>query len=55
MENLGKQNKIIPITWACPVFTLANFAVALVATSIEKWDMKFMTAALAPLFYKTTQ
>ena len=48
MEQLGKWHKIIPITWACPMFPLANFTVALVGTSIENFDIKFVTATSAP-------
>ena len=48
MEQLGKRHKIIPIPWACPVFPLANFTVALVETNIEKCNMQFVTATFAP-------
>ena len=30
MGKLGKGHKIIPITWACPMFPLVNFTVAFV-------------------------
>ena len=48
MGKLGKINKIIPITWACLVFQLANFTVDLIGTNIEKCDMQFMTSTFAP-------
>ena len=50
MKQLGKQHKIIPINWACTVFTLASFTVELVGTNIEKCDMKFVTAKLSPIY-----
>ena len=52
MEKLVKQHTIIPITWACPMFTLANLTVALVGTNIEKWDMQFVTETFAPPYFK---
>ena len=55
MEQLGKCHKIIPSTWACPVFPLASFTVALVGTNIEKCDMQFVTENYFPCIYKTTQ
>ena len=48
MEKLGKQHKIIPIPWACTVFTLVNFTVELVGMNIENCDMQFVTAKFAP-------
>ena len=48
MEQLGKQHKIIPDPWACPVFPLSSFAVELVGTNIEKCDTQFVTATFAP-------
>ena len=48
MEQLEKRNKITPITWACPMFPLANFTVDLVGTDIENCDMKFVTEAFSP-------
>ena len=48
LEPLVKMHKIIPITWACPVFPLANFTVVLVGTNIEKCDMQFVTEKLSP-------
>ena len=48
MEQLGKRDKIIPIPWACPVFPLASFTLALVGTNIEKRDMKFVTEKFSP-------
>ena len=50
MEQLGNQHKIIPIPWACPVFKLASFTVALVGTNIEKCDMKFVTETFSPTY-----
>ena len=49
MEQLGKINKRILITWACTLFPLANFTVALVGKNIEKCDIQFVTAIFAPL------
>ena len=48
MEHLGKQHKIIPIPWECPVLPLASFTLALAETNIEKCDMQFVTATFAP-------
>ena len=48
MEQLGKRHKITPIPWACPVYQLASFTVALVGTNIEKCDMQFVTAIFDP-------
>ena len=48
MEQLVKQNKIIPITWSCPMFPLSNFIVYLVGKNMEKCDMKFVTEILDP-------
>ena len=44
MEQLVKRHEIIPIHWACRVFPLANFTVALVGTNIEKCDIQFLAA-----------
>ena len=49
MEQLGKRHKI-PITWACTMFPLDIFTVALVRTNIGKRDMKFVTATFAPIY-----
>ena len=46
MGQLVKFHKIITITWACPIFTLANFTLDLVGTNIEKCDMQFVTAKI---------
>ena len=48
MEQLGRQHKIIPIPWACHMFPLSSFTVALVGTNIEKCDMKFVTVTFTP-------
>ena len=48
MGKLVKQNKIIPITWECIVFTLADFTVELIDTNIEKCDMQFLTEIFIP-------
>ena len=48
MEQLGNPHKIIPIPWASHVFPLSSLTVALVGTSVEKCDMQFLTATLAP-------
>ena len=48
MGQVVKLHKIIPILWACPMFPFANFALDLVCMNIEKFDMKFVTAAFAP-------
>ena len=50
MEKLGKQHKMIPIPWACPVFPLDSFTVDLVGKNIEKSDMQFVTATFAPTY-----
>ena len=34
IEQLGKRHKIIPIPWACTVFPLSNFKMALVGKNI---------------------
>ena len=47
MKQLIKRHEIIPIPWACLVFKLASFAVALVGTNIEKCDMQFVTEIFA--------
>ena len=48
MGQLVKKHKIIPIYWACPVFTLANFILDLVGMNIEKRDMQFVTPNCPP-------
>ena len=48
MEQLGKRHKIIPVPWACPMFSLANFTVTLVGTNIENCDMQFVNAKFSP-------
>ena len=45
--NIEKAKLKIPITWACTVFPLYSFTVALVKTNIEKCDMQFVTATFA--------
>ena len=50
MEQLGRRQKIIPITWKCTMFRLSSFTVALVGINIEKRDMQFVTAKFAPLY-----
>ena len=50
IEQLGKRHGIIPITWACPVFLLANFTVALVGINMKKCDMQFVTATFDLLY-----
>ena len=47
IEQLGKRHGIIPITWACPVFPLASFIVALVGINMENCDMQFLTPTFA--------
>ena len=49
MEYLVKLYKKIPTSWACPVFLLASFKVALVGKNIENCDMQFVTATFDPL------
>ena len=51
MGKLGKQHKTTPTTWACPVFQLANFTLALVGMNIEKREMKFVTPEFSPPFF----
>ena len=53
MGQLVKRHKIISITWACPMFILDNFTVALVGKKIEKCDMKFVTETFALCLYET--
>ena len=48
MAQLGKGHKMIPITWACPVFPLSSFTVAFFGANIEKCDIQFVTAIFAP-------
>ena len=48
LEPLVKMHKIIPIPWACHMFPLASFTVALVEPNIEKCDMRFVTVTLSP-------
>ena len=48
MEQFGKRHKISPIPWACPMFPLASFVVALVLKNILLCDMQFVTATFAP-------
>ena len=50
MEQVGNQHKIIPITWAFPVFPLASFTLDLVGGNIEKFDMQIVTSAFAPTY-----
>ena len=47
MEQLLEQHEIILIPWACPVFPLVNFTVALFGTNIEKRDIQFVTGIFA--------
>ena len=39
---------MIPINWSFPMFTLANFTLALISTNIEKCDMQFVTPTFDP-------
>ena len=57
MGQLVKRHKIISIPWACPVFPLAIYTVALVGTNMEKCDMQFVTATFDPpyLWYNTVE
>ena len=48
MEHLGKQHKVISIMWACHMFPLASFTVALVETNIENCDMKLGGELIKP-------
>ena len=50
MGQLEKQHKTIPIPWACHVFPLVNFTLALVGMNIEKCDMQFLTHKLDPTY-----
>ena len=50
MKQLGKRHTTILITWVRPVFSLSSFTVDLVGTNTEKCDMKFVTAAFAPIY-----
>ena len=50
MEQLGNQYKIIPIPWACPVFPLSSFIVAMVGADMEKCDMQFVIVTFDPPF-----
>ena len=49
MEKLVKRHKIITINWACPVFPLASFTVALVGKNTEKYVIRFVTTIFPPL------
>ena len=55
MEQLGKQHKIIPINWVCPVFPLTILTVASVVTNIEKCDMQFVTETFAPPYLRNNK
>ena len=48
MEQLVKQHKIIPMTWACLLLPLDSFAASLVGTNIEMCDMQTVTAKFSP-------
>ena len=45
MGQLVRQHKIIPISWACPVFTVA---LDLVGMNIKNRDMQFVTPNFLP-------
>ena len=47
MGQIVKQHKIIPISWACTMFLLANLTLALVGVNMEKCDIQFVTQTLA--------
>ena len=48
MGQLGKQHKIRPNNWACPLFSIPNVTVALVGTNIDNYDMQLATPIFAP-------
>ena len=39
---------MIPITWSCPMLTLADSTPGLIGTNIEKCDMQFVTPTFDP-------
>ena len=48
MGQLVKLHKQTKINWACPVFTLANFKLALVRTNIEKYNIQLVNTIFSP-------